>query len=115
MSKNDIMQNVQKFYYNHKFASKEILDKKEEIRNVLLMIYRQRNQIVHNAKYDNTLIEYNIAQAQSITTMVLSVLVNEINEHSSIKDVALDFYIRSEQDIYLATKEDDYLFVEKLK
>ena len=112
---NDIMQNVQKFYYNHKFASKEILDKKEEIRNVLLMIYRQRNQIVHNAKYDNTLIEYNIAQAQSITTIVLSVLVNEINEHSSIKDVALDFYIRSEQDIYLATKEDDYLFVEKLK
>lgn len=112
---NDIMQNVQKFYYNHKFASKEILDKKEEIRNVLLMIYRQRNQIVHNAKYDNTLIEYNIAQAQSITTIVLSVLVNEINEHSSIKDVALDFYIRSEQDIYLATKEDDYLFVDKLK
>ncbi len=112
---NDIMQNVQKFYYNHKFASKEILDKKEEIRNVLLMIYRQRNQIVHNAKYDNTLIEYNIAQVQSITTIVLSVLVNEINEHSSIKDVALDFYIRSEQDIYLATKEHDYLFVEKLK
>ena len=112
---NDIMQNVQKFYYNHKFASKEILDKKEEIRNVLLMIYRQRNQIVHNAKYDNTLIEYNIAQAQSITTIVLSVLVNEINEHSSIKDVALDFYIRSEQDIYLATKEHDYLFVDKLK
>ena len=112
---NDIMQNVQKFYYNHKFASKEILDKKEEIRNVLLMIYRQRNQIVHNAKYDNTLIEYNIAQAQSITTIVLSILVNEINEHSSIKDVALDFYIRSEQDIYLATKEHDYLFVEKLK
>lgn len=112
---NDIMQNVQKFYYNHKFASKEILDKKEEIRNVLLMIYRQRNQIVHNAKYDNTLIEYNIAQAQSITTIVLSVLVNEINEHSSIKDVALDFYIRLEQDIYLATKEDDYLFVDKLK
>ncbi|MBQ3023868.1 MAG: hypothetical protein IJD23_00995 [Spirochaetaceae bacterium] len=112
---NDIMQNVQKFYYNHKFASKEILDKKEEIRNVLLMIYRQRNQIVHNAKYDNTLIEYNIAQAQSITTIVLSVLVNEINENSSIKDVALDFYIRSEQDIYLATKEDDYLFVDKLK
>lgn len=112
---NDIMQNVQKFYYNHKFASKEILDKKEEIRNVLLMIYRQRNQIVHNAKYDNTLIEYNIAQVQSITTIVLSVLLNEINEYCSIKDVALDFYIKSEQDIYLATKEDDYLFVDKLK
>ena len=112
---NDIMQNVKDFYYNHKFANKEILNKKEEIRNVLLMIYRQRNQIVHNAKYDNTLIEYNIAQAQSITTIVLSVLVNEINEHFSIKDVALDFYIKSEQDIYLATKEDDYLFVEKLK
>ena len=112
---NDIMQNVKDFYYNHKFANKEILDKKEKIRNVLLMIYRQRNQIVHNAKYDNTLIEYNIAQAQSITTIVLFVLVNEINEHSSIKDVALDFYIRSEQDIYLATKEHDYLFVDKLK
>lgn len=112
---NDIMQNVKDFYYNHKFANKEIMNKKEEIRNVLLMIYRQRNQIVHNAKYDNTLIEYNIAQAQSITTIVLSALVNEINEHSSIKDVALDFYIRSEQDIYLATKEHDYLFVEKLK
>ena len=112
---NDIMQNVKDFYYNHKFANKEILDKKEEIRNVLLMIYRQRNQIVHNAKYDNTLIEYNIAQAQSITTIVLFVLVNEINEHSSIKDVTLDFYIRSEQDIYLATKEHDYLFVDKLK
>lgn len=112
---NDIMQNVHNFYYNHKIANKEILNKKEEIRNVLLMIYRQRNQIVHNAKYDNTLIEYIIAQAQSVTTIVLSVLVNEINEHTSIKDVALDFYIRSEQDIYLATKEDDYLFVDKLK
>ena len=59
------MQNIFDFYKNHKNAEKEITTKIEEIKSILLMIYRQRNQIVHNARYDKTLIEYNIAQIKS--------------------------------------------------
>ena len=80
-----------------------------------IMSVHTNNIVIYKTKKSGYRCECNITQAQSITTIVLSILVNEINEHSSIKDVALDFYIRSEQDIYLATKEHDYLFVEKLK
>lgn len=111
---NDIMQNIYDFYKNHKKAEKEITTKIEEIKSVLLMIYRQRNQIVHNARYDKTLIEYNIAQIKSIVTIVLVDLLNALEHSNSLKDVIMNFYIKYEQDVYLATKDPNYCFMEKL-
>lgn len=111
---NDVMQNIYDFYKNHKTAENEITTKIEEIKSILLMIYRQRNQIVHNARYDKTLIEYNIAQIKSIVTMVLVDLLKSLEKGTSLKDVIMDYYIKYEQDFYLATKDPNYCFIEKL-
>ena len=111
----NMMQEVSDFYKNHQIAKKDILSKNDEIRNELLMIYRQRNQIVHNATFDETLIEFNIAQIQSIVTMVLYDLINGLKSEPSLKNVILDSYIKAEQDLYLANREDNYLFIEKFK
>lgn len=79
------------------------------------MIYRQRNQIVHNATFDKTLMEFNIAQIKSIVTMVLFDLLNGLKNEPSLKNVILDSYIKAEQDLYLANSENNYLFIEKFK
>ena len=79
------------------------------------MIYRQRNQIVHNATYDKTLIEFNIAQIKSIVLMVLYDLLNGLKKEESLEKIIMDYYIQAEQDIYLATKDDSYLFIDKFK
>ena len=87
--------------------------KYDEIRNELLMIYRQRNQIVHNATYDKTLIEFNIAQIQSIVTMVIYDILHGLKNEPSLSNVIIDIYVKTEQDIYLATKDENFLFIEK--
>ena len=81
------------------------------------MIYRQRNQIVHNATFDKTLMEFNIAQIKSIVTMVLFGLLNGLKNEPSLKNVILDslYQSRTEQDLYLANSENNYLFIEKFK
>lgn len=111
---NEIMQNVEDFYKKQKVSQKEIPSKFVEIQNNLLMIYRQRNQIVHNAVYDKNLIELNVARVKSIATIVLVDLFNGIKNTKNLKTVAMDFYIKAEQDMYLAEKVSEYSFVQKL-
>ena len=102
------------FYNNHEQAKTEIEKNVKEIRNELLLIYRQRNQIVHNATYDETMIDFNIAQIKSITTIVLYDLFNALKVNKSLEKAILDKYIQSEQDKFLATKDKDYLFIKRL-
>lgn len=102
------------FYYNHEQAKKEIEKNLKDIRNELLMIYRQRNQIVHNATYDETMIKFNIAQIKSITTIVIYDLFKGLKEKKSLDKAILDIYIQAEQDIYLATNDKNYLFIKRL-
>lgn len=110
---NNMMQNVYDFYKKHETARTEVMAKYDEIRNELLMIYRQRNQIVHNATYDKTLIEFNIAQIQSIVTMVIYDILHGLKNEPSLSNVIMDIYVKTEQDIYLATKDENFLFIEK--
>lgn len=111
---NEIMQNTEDFYKKQKTSHKEIPAKFLEIQNNLLMIYRQRNQIVHNAVYDKNLIELNIARMKSIATIILFDLLNGMKTKKNLKSVAMDFYIKAEQDMYLAEKDSEYLFIKKL-
>ena len=66
----DILNNTYEFYNNHEKAKKEVEGILKILRNELLMIYRQRNQIVHNASFDEILIDFHINQLKSITTII---------------------------------------------
>lgn len=102
------------FYNNHEQAKTEIEKNVKDIRNELLLIYRQRNQIVHNATYDETMIEFNISQIKSITTIVLYDLFNALKVKKSLEKAILDIYIQSEQDLFLAKNDHNYLFMKRL-
>ena len=102
------------FYNNHEQAKTEIEKNVKDIRNELLLIYRQRNQIVHNATYDETMIEFNISQIKSIATIVLYDLFNALKVKKSLEKAILDIYIQSEQDLFLAKNDHNYLFMKRL-
>lgn len=78
------------------------------------MIYRQRNQIVHNASFDEILIDFHINQLKSITTIIFYDLFKIMKSGKNLEQSVLDIYLNSEQDIYLATKDKEYLFIKKL-
>ena len=46
------------FYADTTFAKKLIESYLKEIKNDVLLLYRYRNKIVHNAHYDNTILPY---------------------------------------------------------
>ena len=50
---------------------KEYIDSEKEI---LLLLYRYRNMVVHNAQYDITFIEFYIKQLELLATRLLKVI-----------------------------------------
>ena len=110
----DILNNTYEFYNNHEKAKKEVEGILKILRNELLMIYRQRNQIVHNASFDEILIDFHINQLKSITTIIFYDLFKIMKSGKNLEQSVLDIYLNSEQDIYLATKDKEYLFIKKL-
>ena len=61
------------------------------------MIYRQRNQIVHKASYDNTLLNYYISKLQFVATVFLRDLLVNIPKDRSIDNFILNQYIKVEK------------------
>ncbi len=110
----DMLNDTLEFYINHEKAKKEIEGILKILRNELLMIYRQRNQIVHNASFDEILIDFHINQLQSITTIIFYDLFKIMKTGKNLEQSVLDIYLNSEQDIYLTTKDKAYLFIKKL-
>ena len=110
----DILEELNSFYTNHQTAENIVKKKKHELRNELLMLYRQRNQIVHNASYDKNLMEFYIAQIKSITTIVLCTIVYSLKNAKSLEKVLLNLYIDSEKNIYSLLKDKDFNFIDIL-
>ena len=61
------------------------------------MIYRQRNQIVHKASYDNSLLDYYISKLQFVVMVFLRDLIVNLPKEKSLNNFILNQYIKSEK------------------
>ena len=106
---NDIMSQVFAFYNDHETAKKLLNKKMDDLRNELLMLYRQRNQIVHNAIYEKTLVEFNITQIKSIVVAVLFDFIEGLKKEKSINAFLMNMYVNSEKNLHLIKQNKDFV------
>lgn len=69
-------------------------------KDILLILYRYRNMIVHNAQYDITFSKFYIKQFDLIASMILNTIINEyyINEENKkLEDIIIYQYTNNKQ------------------
>ena len=69
-------------------------------KDILLILYRYRNMIVHNAQYDITFSKFYIKQFDLIASMILNTIINEyyINEgNKKLEDIIIYQYTNNKQ------------------
>lgn len=93
----DKINSVIKFYSESSFTKSEILNHIEQVRNDMLMIYRFRNLIVHNAHFDNTLLPYYVWKTKSYCGGILRKFINKYQENHKIGDIIFEIFIEKEK------------------
>lgn len=94
---NEELNKTIEFYKSNKTFTNAINAIEPTIKNELLMIYRQRNQIVHKASYDTTLLNFYISKLQFVTTVFLRDLIANMPNEKSINNFILNQYIKVEK------------------
>ncbi|WP_312418827.1 hypothetical protein [Epilithonimonas sp.] len=93
----DKIDNLINFYNNNDFTMKVINKQIKDINDDVLMIYRFRNLIVHNAHYDNALLPYYIWKIKEYSGNLIRVLIHEYtNKKSDLKTLLTNIFIKKE-------------------
>jgi len=66
-----------KFYSDNEFAYQKIIERLYQTKHDLLLIYRYRNLIVHNARFDSTILPYYIEKAERFAGNILRTILYE--------------------------------------
>lgn len=90
------LRQVKEFYKNPKIA-KEIIDKQiEQIQTDLLMIYRFRNLIVHNAHFDNTLLKYYVWKIKQFSNNFLRSIIENLENDKTLPEIIFSIHAKRE-------------------
>lgn len=96
---------TENFYNNINSTSLDLEEKRKQITQDLLLIYRYRNLIVHNARFDNKTLPYYVMKAENLADHLIRKVLEE-----HIKDRT-----RSQQEILLWERIKVERAIEKLK
>ncbi|WP_439129471.1 hypothetical protein [Polaribacter sp.] len=89
---NSVIDFYTKPQYLNKFLKKHII----EVKNDLLMIFRFRNLIVHNAHFNNKLLPYFAWKAKSFSGGLIMKLIRSYEKGKDINDLVFDIHIQKE-------------------
>ena len=109
----DKIDSVIKFYSDSSFTKAEILNHIEQVKNDVLMIYRFRNLIVHNAHFDNTLLPYFVWKTKSYCGGILRKFIANYSEDSKLSDIIFEIFIEKEKFLLDFEKGNINLFEKK--
>ena len=73
-----------------------------KLQEIILLIYRLRNMIVHNAKYNITFLNYYANQIENIAAQALRIIIFLYieNQKDSMYELITDMYIHNEIELY---------------
>lgn len=109
----DKIDSVISFYSDSNFTKSEILNHIEQVKNDVLMIYRFRNLIVHNAHFDNTLLPYFVWKTRSYCGGILRKFISSYKENIKLSEIIFNIYIEKEKFILDFEKGNINLFEKK--
>lgn len=82
---NEAIQKAIRFYRNEDNAQRNHFEaRRSDIADEILLIYRLRNKIVHNAHYDSTILPFYSNKAKSLAYLLSTFVVNMYIEHPSM-------------------------------
>jgi hypothetical protein len=91
------LKDVSQFYSNKDYASQKIKEQIENIQNDILMIYRFRNLIVHNAHFDNSLLPYYVWKIKSYSNSLIRKLTDDYKkDEKELSKLMLNIFIEKE-------------------
>ena len=96
----DIYLKYNKILTNARITTDYINKSIRKSKDILLILYRYRNMIVHNAQYDITFSKFYIKQFDLIASMILNTIINEyyINEENKkLEDIIIYQYTNNKQ------------------
>jgi hypothetical protein len=87
---------VNNFYASSKEAKLVIDSQLKDIKDDILLIYRYRNKIVHNAHYDYTILPYYVQKAKKYTSRLIRHIVDTYKKNSNIRieDIYLSQHVK---------------------
>lgn len=89
---------ISQFYNNSESTKKTIEDHIKLIENDILMIYRFRNLIVHNAHFDNALLPYLVWKIRGYSGDLIRKLIFEYNENNlELSNLMINLFLKKEK------------------
>lgn len=91
----DKINTVEDYYYKPKESIKLIDEKIKIIKEDIMMIYRLRNKIVHNAHYQDVMLEFYVTKAETYSKQLLHTIINGycFKEIESIDCILMSRYV----------------------
>ena len=106
--------NLIAFYKNNSETLKKVDEQTKLIEEDILMIYRFRNLIVHNAHFDNALLPYYIWKIREYSgNLIRKLLYLNKNERSSLSSLLINIYLTKEKLLYNLNTNNANLFREE--
>ena len=85
-------------FYEDSNCTKIFIDKQiRQVKDDVLMIYRFRNLIVHNAYFDNTLLPYFVWKIQGLTGDLIRKIISNYSFDKDLSEILIGFYLKKEK------------------
>ncbi len=114
----DNLEELKGILNNNEIAKKFLNDNEIKLKEMLLLIYRLRNMIVHNAHYNITFLDYYAKQIERIAAEALRVIIFVYLDTSknSMYELIMDMYIHNKIELQEELKTKDiYALMKELK
>jgi hypothetical protein len=88
---------TKEFYTDKQFTKEQISKQIDDTKDDILLIYRLRNKIVHNAHYDNIILPYYVEKIRRYSSIVLRKVIYKHykNKSLTIEEILMSQYVKT--------------------
>jgi len=105
---------INEFYFNNKISKEKIYTLFNDIKNEILLLYRIRNKIVHNAFYNSPFIEYYVNKLEFIVSTVFFDIIDKKGKKTFEENMIIK-YVEYENINNRLEKDKNYTLYQYIK
>jgi len=108
------LNSINEFYFNNNNAKRKIFTLFNDIKNEILLLYRIRNKIVHNAFYNSPFMEYYINKLQFIVSTIFYNIIDKKGKEA-FEENMIKKYVEYENINNRLEKDENYTLYQYIK
>lgn len=108
------IKSVRRFYNDNKYAKEKIEQQIQKVENDVILIYRLRNQIVHDAEFNSQVLPYYIQKAEELAKDLLKEIIHKykVENIDNIEDILIYYKIRLNRTLLKLEQDDSYSLID---